>query len=784
MKTRSAGCFRRSFALSAAAIVVGSIFGPAAGQTDDTDDLSDYFGFDGLEVIRIGDDSGPMAVADMNGDGLKDIVVVHNRESRLEVHLQLRDPDPSNVKPPRRVNEFPDHWRFERTNVSLVHGVATFVLHDFNDDGLKDIIFTGRPSEIVFMQQTETGDFEMTRRHRRKSVATNRGKLRITDLIGDEKPELVTTIGSTITVFPLDGDNLGTGIELPTAGNASLLLASDFNGDGHDDLAAVLVDDDAPIRLWITSREGDEWTIGAQNRFEMPPLYDAKAIERPGQASLLATIEQQSRRVVIHKLSTDAIETEGDREISLGMRPFTDAESRSREALVVDLDGDGLNDLLATDVESNAVATYRQVREKGLQAGERHPSLSKITMIAAGNVDDDPMAELFVLSQDEEIVGRADIDVRGDAIVIPFPQPLSLTPGKSPAAMTLVASPSGARLAVVQEEKRDYIIDLVAMDGTRETIELGKLSRTPDHVVAFDADQDGREDLLLLSPGKPAMMVRQGETEWETLPAEAMGQEGLLRSAAAKNTTPFDVDGDGRPELIVSDGNFLRALRFDAEPGAGISPGWQVVAQINASDRDAKLGSVTTQGGAIMTVDTANNAILIMRPGETGAWSQTEALTVRGFDIEGLFAGRFAADGMASLLAIGDEGFGVARFGGERVAFEDVDAWQSADEAQVPHEITSGDINGDGIVDMVVLDAGEQMCEVFTFGANGKLLRALGFEVFESRLFGRGSMREFEPNMAVIADVTGDGADDLLLHAHDRILLYPQMTAASASAGE
>jgi hypothetical protein len=32
--------------------------------------------------------------------------------------------------------------------------------------------------------------------------------------------------------------------------------------------------------------------------------------------------------------------------------------------------------------------------------------------------------------------------------------------------------------------------------------------------------------------------------------------------------------------------------------------------------------------------------------------------------------------------------------------------------------------------------------------------------------------------MAVIADVTGDGANDLVLLCHDRVLVYPQTKAA------
>jgi len=46
--------------------------------------------------------------------------------------------------------------------------------------------------------------------------------------------------------------------------------------------------------------------------------------------------------------------------------------------------------------------------------------------------------------------------------------------------------------------------------------------------------------------------------------------------------------------------------------------------------------------------------------------------------------------------------------------------------------------------------------------------------VFETRMFQGGEPREFEPSMAMVVDLTGDGADDVVLLCHDRVLIYPQ----------
>jgi len=48
------------------------------------------------------------------------------------------------------------------------------------------------------------------------------------------------------------------------------------------------------------------------------------------------------------------------------------------------------------------------------------------------------------------------------------------------------------------------------------------------------------------------------------------------------------------------------------------------------------------------------------------------------------------------------------------------------------------------------------------------------WQVFEERAF-RGRRADFaEPREAVVADVTGDGKNDLIILVHDRILVYPQ----------
>ena len=99
---------------------------------------------------------------------------------------------------------------------------------------------------------------------------------------------------------------------------------------------------------------------------------------------------------------------------------------------------------------------------------------------------------------------------------------------------------------------------------------------------------------------------------------------------------------------------------------------------------------------------------------------------------------------------------------------------RSDDRRRVPHEIGVGDVNSDGYVDLISLDAGEQMADILSFSDREALHPMTSFQVFESKIFSAGEPREFEPRQALVADVNGDGSDDLLLLTHDRVLVYPQ----------
>ena len=84
-----------------------------------------------------------------------------------------------------------------------------------------------------------------------------------------------------------------------------------------------------------------------------------------------------------------------------------------------------------------------------------------------------------------------------------------------------------------------------------------------------------------------------------------------------------------------------------------------------------------------------------------------------------------------------------------------------------------GDLNGDGRPDVAAIDAGNRSLRVLSYDAKLGLAERISWRVYEKKMHensrNSGGAREI-----LIADLNGDGSDDIAIIIHDRLLVYLQ----------
>lgn len=131
-------------------------------------------------------------------------------------------------------------------------------------------------------------------------------------------------------------------------------------------------------------------------------------------------------------------------------------------------------------------------------------------------------------------------------------------------------------------------------------------------------------------------------------------------------------------------------------------------------------------------------------------------------------------DGRPDLLLLGRGSFAVLLAGHTSPRLVELAAYQSTARECYFSDLAAGDLNGDGRADIAVVDSRQHAIEILDLSAQQKLSKALRFRVFESKSFSSPGQGGAEPREIQLADVTDDRQTDLLLLAHDRLLLYPQ----------
>jgi hypothetical protein len=290
-----------------------------------------------------------------------------------------------------------------------------------------------------------------------------------------------------------------------------------------------------------------------------------------------------------------------------------------------------------------------------------------------------------------------------------------------------------------------------------------------------DLNQDGKQDILVFSPVDAIRVFIQGEKgEFTDLSAAAGYRRGLVDNLDAAGVSVGDVDGDQKPELIISSGNFARALRLNEKNEL------TVVDQFNARDSVSEIiaSFVLPRGNAqkpwVVLYDRKTEQFQSLEANAQALYSVVDTSPAGKIDVVGTDVVTSAKSGTEAFV------FGKDRFWWIPLTRSDLTAVTVSTHAtDLPDirysDVIAGDFNGDGVPEIICVDPDKNTLELLARDAEGRWDSRMHFKVFETdeHFQGRKGPPQ-EPRETIIADVTGDGKKDLILLVHDRILVYPQ----------
>ncbi len=741
------------------------------------------FGFTGKESFPIQQGISLLQSADLNGDGLLDIVVANNARSKINLLYNQTGKEKTDGNQAERqweLNELPPDARFRIDSIASEKRIAALQVADINSDDRPDLVYYGEPKELIVQYNEGNENWGVPERWSISEGVLNPNGLLVGDLNDDERPDLLL-LGENEIFFLAQNEKhlLSEPKRIPFSGSVKGIQILDVNGDERQDLLMVNWDSEHPIRLRLQNRFGK---LGPEVHFTLPPIraYWADDLNHD-QIPEIVTIARNSGRVQLaHLTQQDPKPLPGKlKQGQFEVLPLNRSSNSERGLLWSDLNSDGRPDLLAAEPKSGEITLYRQQAHGQFAAPQSFPSLTDIRALDAADWDQDDQNEIFLLSSEEREVGVTKIDKNGR---IPFPRiipaegrPLALTAGR------IFPSKKAMLALLVRDEEDRRILELRSSDGEIQRRPLSPdFKSTPSTMAIHDLDQDGLQDIFFLSQYQKIKVLRQrkggGFEELNVSPPGGSSAEPWMSQA--------DIDGDGPPELLLAKDNFVRAVKLDkttrsSEKG---STGWtlKVKEQINGAASNSRitgagaLASNESETPYLFLLDSQKNALTLCEQNEAGVWKVSRTIELPVSQFSKLEPVKIGSSKGKTMTLLGAESVAWMHFQGKLWQYKTLDGYETPIQDARLRDVISGDLNDDGQRELVFLETKQHHIDIVRLGDGHQLLPGNRWQVFEKRSFRNRGRKRPEPREAVIADFTNDAKDDLVIIVHDRVLLYPQ----------
>jgi FG-GAP-like repeat/Abnormal spindle-like microcephaly-assoc'd, ASPM-SPD-2-Hydin/Cep192 domain 4 len=654
-------------------------------------------------VFATGVEPEALAAADFNGDGKLDLVTVNHGDNTVSILLSNGD------------GTFQPH-----VDYATGANPAWVAVADFNNDGKLDLaVVNATDATVTILLGNGDGTFAPGPEPP-FLTGTNPLSIAAADLNGDKKIDLVVANFSdnTVSVFLGNGDGtFANPVTYQTGSEPHSVAIGDYSGDGKPDL---IVADESPNQVSVLVGNGD-------GTFQTHIDYGTG----PGPVQVVTgdfnndgKLDAATADIKTNEASVLIGTGDGTNVFPHQEHYFDLAESTS--VAVGDFTGKGVLDAVYSSAQANAVMVF-----PGDGTGALGTEVDYAVGISGGN----PNA---VITADFNGDGKLDL-----AVVNPADNTVSILLGNGDntfATKKNIATTSQNPASVaVGDFDGDGKLDMASADvaGAQISVFLGNgdgtfktettyttgTSLNPQYIVAGDFNGDGRPDLAVVNQGSNnvGVFINNGDGTFAPMVPYATGQ-GPVAIAVG------DFNRDGIPDLAVANatdstitillGNGDGTFHSVSTPSAIASPVWIAVADFKG---DGKLD--------LVTADMLGDEVSVLLGNGDGTFhTHVEYSTGTGSTPVAVTTGDFNGDGCPDIATANFLNSSVTTSpNGASVLLNNCDGTGSftthprKDYATglEPLSITTGDLNGDGKLDLVIGNSSTHLNAVSILYGNG-----------------------------------------------------------------
>ena len=528
--------------------------------------------------------SGPrgVAVADVNGDGLPDLLVANYSDATVSVLLNLTHPG-------ALVPNFAAQQTFAVGALPYAVSVA-----DFNGDGVPDIAVpnAGAGTVSVLLNTTMPGAAAAAFADQQTFAAGSFPRsLTVADVNGDGLPDLIAGNANDATLSVLlnttePGAATATFAAQQTFASGTYpiaVFAADLNGDGKPDLivanngadsASVLVNTTPPGAT--TASFAPQQTLAAGTS---PQFIGAADLNGDGRSDLVVSNRDDGTISVLPNSTT----ADG-----AGTPAFADQQTFAtgafpRSIALADLNGDGRTDLIAGNANDNTLS----ILLNNTPAGASAPSFADQQLVDTGSypiavavadLNGDGKPDLIAANNSDNTVSLLLNQTAPGAAVPSFAAQQTFATGTGPLFVVACDLNGDGRpdLAVANRDVGSVSVLLNATPPGATTLastpqQSFTTANFPRYLACTDLNGDGRPDLISANESGGISVLINTTPPGANVPAFA-AQQPFATGAFSIAVTAADVNGDGKPDLIVTNYQDLdvSVLLNTTPPGAAI----------------------------------------------------------------------------------------------------------------------------------------------------------------------------------------------------------------------